>query len=120
MAKARRNAGMRMRAWGMIGAAQFDDDAPHAGQHAIACVLAFDAVPGVDARVGQRVLVEFVLPRQDRESRLKRPAPTLSVPFPDNAVIHPTDFILDGDRRGVLLVHGLTGTPMEMRLLARV
>ncbi len=43
----------------MIGAAQFDDDAPHAGQHAIACVLAFDAVPGVDARVGQRVLVEF-------------------------------------------------------------
>lgn len=34
-------------------------------------------------------------------------------------MIHPTDFILDGDRRGVLLVHGLTGTPMEMRLLAK-
>jgi carboxylesterase len=34
-------------------------------------------------------------------------------------VIQPTDFLLEGDRRGVLLIHGLTGTPMEMRLLAK-
>jgi carboxylesterase len=34
-------------------------------------------------------------------------------------VIRPTDFLLEGDRRGVLLIHGLTGTPMEMRLLAK-
>jgi carboxylesterase len=26
-------------------------------------------------------------------------------------------FLLPGDRRGILLIHGLTGTPMEMRLL---
>jgi len=34
-------------------------------------------------------------------------------------VIQPTDFLLEGDRRGVLLIHGLTGTPMEMRLLGK-
>lgn len=34
-------------------------------------------------------------------------------------MIKPTDFLLEGDRRGVLLIHGLTGTPMEMRLLAK-
>lgn len=34
-------------------------------------------------------------------------------------MIKPTDFLLKGDRRGVLLIHGLTGTPMEMRLLAK-
>lgn len=34
-------------------------------------------------------------------------------------MIQPTDFLLEGDRRGVLLIHGLTGTPMEMRLLAK-
>ncbi|MDQ6646193.1 MAG: alpha/beta fold hydrolase [Pseudomonadota bacterium] len=34
-------------------------------------------------------------------------------------MIQPTEFLLEGDRRGVLLIHGLTGTPMEMRLLAK-
>lgn len=34
-------------------------------------------------------------------------------------MIQPTEFMLEGDRRGVLLIHGLTGTPMEMRLLAK-
>jgi carboxylesterase len=34
-------------------------------------------------------------------------------------MIRPTDFFLEGDRRGVLLIHGLTGTPMEMRLLGK-
>ena len=34
-------------------------------------------------------------------------------------MIKPTDFLLKGDRRGVLLIHGLTGTPLEMRLLAK-
>jgi carboxylesterase len=34
-------------------------------------------------------------------------------------VIKPTDFFLEGDRRGVLLIHGLTGTPTEMRLLGK-
>ncbi|MEO8747808.1 MAG: alpha/beta fold hydrolase [Rhodanobacter sp.] len=34
-------------------------------------------------------------------------------------MIKPTDFMLEGDRRGVLLIHGLTGTPLEMRLLAK-
>jgi len=34
-------------------------------------------------------------------------------------VIKATDFLLEGDRRGVLLIHGLTGTPLEMRLLAK-
>lgn len=37
----------------------------------------------------------------------------------DDSVIKKTDFLLEGDRRGVLLIHGLTGTPLEMRLLAR-
>jgi carboxylesterase len=41
------------------------------------------------------------------------------VPRQDFYVIQPTDFLLEGDRRGVLLIHGLTGTPMEMRLLAK-
>jgi len=34
-------------------------------------------------------------------------------------VIRQADFFLEGDRRGVLLIHGLTGTPMEMRLLGK-
>ncbi|KRE88421.1 alpha/beta hydrolase [Frateuria sp. Soil773] len=34
-------------------------------------------------------------------------------------MIRQTDFFLEGDRRGVLLIHGLTGTPMEMRLLGK-
>lgn len=34
-------------------------------------------------------------------------------------MIQQTDFFLEGDRRGVLLIHGLTGTPMEMRLLGK-
>jgi carboxylesterase len=34
-------------------------------------------------------------------------------------MIQPTEFLLEGDRRGVLLIHGLTGTPMEMRVLAK-
>lgn len=34
-------------------------------------------------------------------------------------MIKETGFLLEGDRRGVLLIHGLTGTPLEMRLLAR-
>ncbi len=34
-------------------------------------------------------------------------------------MIKATDFLLEGDRRGVLLIHGLTGTPNEMRLLAK-
>jgi carboxylesterase len=38
---------------------------------------------------------------------------------PGTHVIKATDFLLEGDRRGVLLIHGLTGTPLEMRLLAK-
>lgn len=34
-------------------------------------------------------------------------------------MIHQTDFFLEGGRSGVLLIHGLTGTPMEMRLLGK-
>ena len=34
-------------------------------------------------------------------------------------MIRQADFFLEGDRRGVLLIHGLTGTPMEMRLLGK-
>lgn len=34
-------------------------------------------------------------------------------------MIESADFIFEGDRRGVLLVHGLTGTPAEMRLLGK-
>ena len=34
-------------------------------------------------------------------------------------MIRQTDFFFEGDRRGVLLIHGLTGTPMEMRLLGK-
>jgi carboxylesterase len=34
-------------------------------------------------------------------------------------VIQKTDFFLEGGRSGVLLIHGLTGTPMEMRLLGK-
>ena len=34
-------------------------------------------------------------------------------------MIQPTEFFLEGDRRGVLLIHGLTGTPTEMRLLGK-
>lgn len=34
-------------------------------------------------------------------------------------MIQSSEFFLEGDRRGVLLIHGLTGTPMEMRLLGK-
>lgn len=34
-------------------------------------------------------------------------------------MIRKTDFYLQGERLGVLLIHGLTGTPMEMRLLGK-
>jgi len=34
-------------------------------------------------------------------------------------VIQQTDFFFEGGRRGVLLIHGLTGTPMEMKLLGK-
>ncbi|MGN6705026.1 MAG: alpha/beta hydrolase [Rhodanobacter sp.] len=34
-------------------------------------------------------------------------------------MIQQTDFFLEGGRRGVLLIHGLTGTPMEMKLLGK-
>ena len=36
-----------------------------------------------------------------------------------NSVIQRTDFFFPGGRSGVLLIHGLTGTPMEMRLLGK-
>ncbi len=34
-------------------------------------------------------------------------------------MIQPSEFFFEGDRRGVLLIHGLTGTPMEMRMLGK-
>ncbi|MGH8124587.1 MAG: alpha/beta hydrolase [Rhodanobacteraceae bacterium] len=34
-------------------------------------------------------------------------------------MIQRTDFLFEGGRRGVLLIHGLTGTPMEMKLLGK-
>ncbi|HUW53116.1 MAG TPA: alpha/beta fold hydrolase, partial [Rhodanobacter sp.] len=34
-------------------------------------------------------------------------------------MIQQTDFFFEGGRSGVLLIHGLTGTPMEMRLLGK-
>ncbi|EIM01928.1 alpha/beta hydrolase [Rhodanobacter thiooxydans] len=34
-------------------------------------------------------------------------------------MIQQTDFFLKGGRSGVLLIHGLTGTPMEMKLLGK-
>ncbi len=34
-------------------------------------------------------------------------------------MIQKTDFFFEGGRRGVLLIHGLTGTPTEMRLLGK-
>ena len=34
-------------------------------------------------------------------------------------MIQQTDFFFEGGRCGVLLIHGLTGTPMEMRLLGK-
>ena len=34
-------------------------------------------------------------------------------------MIQQTDFFFPGGRSGVLLIHGLTGTPMEMRLLGK-
>src|SRR5690348_12090608 len=40
-------------------------------------------------------------------------------PSRGSRVIRQADFFLEGDRRGVLLIHGLTGTPMEMRLLGK-
>jgi len=36
-----------------------------------------------------------------------------------NRVIQKTDFFFEGGRSGVLLIHGLTGTPMEMKLLGK-
>jgi carboxylesterase len=36
-----------------------------------------------------------------------------------HCVIQQTDFFFEGGRSGVLLIHGLTGTPMEMRLLGK-
>jgi carboxylesterase len=36
-----------------------------------------------------------------------------------NRVIQQTDFFFEGGRSGVLLIHGLTGTPMEMKLLGK-
>lgn len=38
---------------------------------------------------------------------------------PGLRVIQQTDFFLEGGRSGVLLIHGLTGTPMEMKLLGK-
>ena len=35
------------------------------------------------------------------------------------SVIQQTDFFFPGGRSGILLIHGLTGTPMEMRLLGK-
>lgn len=34
-------------------------------------------------------------------------------------MIEPNDFLLPGGRTGILLIHGLTGTPAEMRPIAR-
>src|SRR6266404_1320402 len=34
-------------------------------------------------------------------------------------MIKPTDYYLPGGRSGVLLIHGLTGTPTEMRLVGK-
>ena len=34
-------------------------------------------------------------------------------------MIQNAEYLLEGGRAGVLLIHGLTGTPNEMRLLAR-
>jgi carboxylesterase len=38
---------------------------------------------------------------------------------PGRPVIQQTDFFFEGGSSGVLLIHGLTGTPMEMRLLGK-
>jgi carboxylesterase len=35
------------------------------------------------------------------------------------SMIQPSSFLLEGGRKGVLLIHGLTGTPMEMKLLGK-
>jgi len=43
----------------------------------------------------------------------------LSLNLQDMRVIQQTDFFFEGGRSGVLLIHGLTGTPMEMRLLGK-
>lgn len=43
----------------MIGAPASGEDPQYAGQRTVACTLAFDAAPGAQARVGQRVLVDF-------------------------------------------------------------
>lgn len=37
----------------------------------------------------------------------------------DTAVRNPTEFQFEGGRDGVLLIHGLTGTPTEMRILGK-
>ncbi len=34
-------------------------------------------------------------------------------------MIKNVEFLLEGDRRGILLIHGLTGTPAEMRLFGK-
>jgi len=37
----------------------------------------------------------------------------------DTAVGHPNEFQFEGGRDGVLLIHGLTGTPQEMRIVGK-
>ncbi len=34
-------------------------------------------------------------------------------------MIQQTDFFFEGGRSGVLLIHGLTGTPREMKMLGK-
>jgi carboxylesterase len=43
----------------------------------------------------------------------------LVVTVPESAVIQSVEYFLHGERTGVLLVHGLTGTPSEMRYVAK-
>lgn len=43
----------------------------------------------------------------------------MSLNLQGKRVIQQTDFFFEGGRSGVLLIHGLTGTPMEMRLLGK-
>jgi carboxylesterase len=42
-----------------------------------------------------------------------------AIPTAGHSLIQLTDFFFEGGRSGVLLIHGLTGTPMEMRLLGK-
>jgi carboxylesterase len=45
--------------------------------------------------------------------------PAITASSTGRPVIQQTDFFFEGGRSGVLLIHGLTGTPMEMRLLGK-